>query len=151
MLDDVERRRFPVEPARKDAAELAIRAAHVQLHEGAGILLVLPGRGGLAVAQPDDHLADAHGLAGPESQIAFETVALVEQADHRDALGHGRRAGGELLHRLRHVDGLVLDLGLALAVRLVGAARGAGRERKQCRQARAGNEAAHRDQSGVQA
>ena len=67
VLDDVERRRFLVEPARKDPLELALRVAHVELDEGAGQLLHLPGRGRLAGAQPDDHVADAHRLAGPQA------------------------------------------------------------------------------------
>jgi hypothetical protein len=44
MLDRVERRRFLVEPAGKDAAELALRIADVELQEGAGQLLDLPRR-----------------------------------------------------------------------------------------------------------
>jgi hypothetical protein len=151
VLDGVERRRLLVEPAGKDPAELAVRAAHVELDEGAGQLLDLPGRGGLAGAQAHDHVADPHRLARPQRQIALEAVALVEQAEHGDPFRHRRRARGELGHRLRHVDGLVLDFGLALPVGLVRAPWRAGREREQCREARAEHETAHRDQSGVQA
>jgi hypothetical protein len=138
MLDDVERRCFLVEPAGEDAAELAVRPTHVQLDEGAGQLLGLPGGRGLAVAQPHDHVADTDGLAGPERQVALDAVALVEQAKHRDPLRHGRRARRELRHRLRHVDRLVLDRRVVLAAALVGAPGRAGGEREQRREASAG-------------
>jgi len=151
VLDGVERRRFLVEPARKDPAELPVRAAHVELHEGAGQLLDLPRRGRLAGAQPHDHVADAHRLAGPQGQVAPEAVALVEQADHRDPLRHRRRAGRELRHCLGDVDRLVLDFGAALLIGLVRAPGGTGGKRKQRREAGAKGGAAHRDQSGVQA
>ena len=36
----------------------------IDLDEGAGIMLLFPGRGLLAGAKPDHHVADAHGLAG---------------------------------------------------------------------------------------
>jgi hypothetical protein len=151
VLDRVEPRRLLVDPAREDPAELTVCAAHVQLNEGAGQLLDFPGRGGLANAQAHNRVADPHRLAGPKRQVALQTISLIEEADHRDPLGHGGRAGGELLHGLGDVDRLVLDRIVVLPVGLVSTAWGAGRERKQRREARAGNEAAHRDQSGVQA
>jgi hypothetical protein len=151
VLDDVERRRLLVKPARKDAAELAVRAAHVQLHEGAGILLGLPGRRGLAIAEPHDHVADPHRLARPQRQVALQAIALVEQADHRDPLRHRRRAGRELGHRLGDVDRLILDFSAALLIGLVRAPGRTGGKRKQRREAGAKGGAAHRDQSGVQA
>jgi hypothetical protein len=151
VLDDVQRRRLPVEPAGEDAAELAVGASHVELDESAGQLLHLPGRGGLAVPQPDDHVADANRLAGPQRQLALKAVALVEQAEHRDALGHGSRARRELLHGLRHVDRLVHDRRLVLAVGVVRSPRCAGGKRERHRDAENRGEAAHRDQSGVQA
>jgi hypothetical protein len=151
VLDDVQRRRFLVEPAGEHPAELAVRAPYVQLDEGAGQLLGLPGRRGLATAQPHDHVADPDGLAGPEGEVALEAVALVEQAEHCDPFGHRRRAGGELLHGLRHVDRLVLDRRLILAAALVRAARRAGGEREHQRETRADHPAKHHVQSGVQA
>jgi hypothetical protein len=138
VLDDIQRRRFLVEPAGEDAAELAVRPAHVQLDERAGQLLGLPRGSGLAVAQPHDHIADADGLAGPQRQIALDAVALVEQAEHRDPFRHGRRAGRELRHRLGHVDRLVLDRRVILAAALVGTPGRAGGEREQRREASAG-------------
>ena len=83
VLDGVERRRFLVEPARKDALELPLRIAHVDLDEGAGQLLDLPGRGGLAGAQPNDHVAVAHRLAGPQREFPHLAVALVEEPHAR--------------------------------------------------------------------
>jgi hypothetical protein len=69
VLDRVERRRFLVEPARENPAELAVRAAHVKLHERTRQLLDLPGRGHLAGAQSHDRVSDPDRLAGPERQI----------------------------------------------------------------------------------
>jgi hypothetical protein len=151
VLDDVERGRLLVEPAGKDPAELAVGAAHVELDEGAGQLLDLPGLGGLAGAQPHDHVADPDRLAGAQRQVALQPVALVEQAEHGDALRHRRGAGSELVHRLRHVDRLVLDRRIVLAAGVVRAPGRAGGEREQRRKAGAEHEPAHRDQSGVQA
>ena len=130
---------------------MIVRPAHVELDEGAGQLLRLPGRRRLAVAQPHDHVADTDGLAGPEGEIALDAVALVEQAEHRDPFGHRRRAGRELRHRLRHIDRLVLDLGVALPVAVVCAPRRAGSEREHQRETRADHPAKHHVQSGVQA
>ncbi|KZE10926.1 hypothetical protein AVT10_06130 [Sphingomonas hankookensis] len=56
-------------------------------------MLLLPGRGAFACAQADDHVADARRLSGLQREVAGFAVALVEQADHRDALGHRRGTG----------------------------------------------------------
>jgi hypothetical protein len=151
VLDDVERRRLLVEPAGEDPPELAVRAAHVELDEGTGQLLDFPGGGRLAGAQPHDHVADPDRLARPQRQVALEPVALVQQADHGDALRHRRRARSQLGDGLGHVDRLVLDLGLALPVRIVRASRRAGGQRERRREAQHKGETPHRDQSGVQA
>jgi len=90
VLDDVERRRLLVEPAGESPAPFLVAALDVELDECAGQLLLLPRRGALARAQPDDHVADADRLAGLELQVARGAVALVEQADHRLALRHRR-------------------------------------------------------------
>jgi hypothetical protein len=50
MLDDVQRRRLAVQPAREDALELALRISDIDLDEGAGERLNFPGRGRLAGA-----------------------------------------------------------------------------------------------------
>jgi len=108
VLDDVEGRRFLVEPAREDSAVAVLRVARlldVQLDEGAGQLLRLPRRTRLAGPQPHDRVADAGGLAGPQNELLGDAVALVEEAEHRDALVHRRRSGDLGADRLRHVDG----------------------------------------------
>jgi hypothetical protein len=133
MLDDVERRRLLVEPARKGAVELALGIGDVQLDEGAGQLLDLPGRGRLAGAQPDDDVADAQRLAGLQREVALDAVALVEQTDHGDALVHRRRPrrlGGD---GLRDVDRLRLGAGLAVPLALGRAFRAAAGERGERR------------------
>jgi hypothetical protein len=63
MFDHVERRAFLVKPSRKDPLEPILRAAHVELDEGAGELLLLPRRGGFAGSQPYDDVSDAQSLA----------------------------------------------------------------------------------------
>jgi hypothetical protein len=92
VLDDVERRRFLVEPAREDAVPAAVGLLDVELDEGAGQLLLFPGRGGLAGAQSDDDVLPAHRLTGPESHILHDAVALVEDAQDGHALRHRSHA-----------------------------------------------------------
>jgi hypothetical protein len=104
MLDDVERRRFLVQPAGEDALPALLGVAHVELDEGAGQRLDFPRRAGLAGAQPDDDVAHPHRLAGLQAEVARQAVALVEQAQHRDPLRHRRRPGGQGGHRLGNVD-----------------------------------------------
>jgi hypothetical protein len=135
MLDDVEPRRFLVEPAREDPPEgLRARIADVDLDEGAGQLLHLPGRRRLAGAQPDDNVAGADRLARVQREFAHLAVALVEQPQHRDALRHRRGAGRELGDGLRDVDGL--DFFRILLVLLLGALRRAGGEGQSSREGR---------------
>jgi hypothetical protein len=93
MLDDVERRRFLVEPPREDAVPFAVRLLHVDLHEGARQFLFFPRRRGFAGAQPHEQVLPAHRLAGVKRDVLGDAVALVEDAEHRDALRHGRDAG----------------------------------------------------------
>lgn len=117
MFHHVERGRFLVEPAREGALELVPRVAHVKLDERAGELLDFPRRRRLAGPQPDDDVAHANRLARLELKILRDAVALVEQTENRDALGHGRRPRREAGHRLWNVDRL--GLGLRLAFRLL--------------------------------
>ncbi|KQM38002.1 hypothetical protein ASE59_11945 [Sphingomonas sp. Leaf10] len=56
-------------------------------------MLLLPRRGAFAGAQADDHVANPSRLSGFQRQVAGFAVALVEQADHRDPIGHRRRTG----------------------------------------------------------
>jgi hypothetical protein len=114
MLDDVERRRFLVEPSREDALPPPLRVADVELDEGAGELLNLPRRRRLARPKANDRVADPNRLARLEGQRARDTVALVEEAEHRDPLRHRGRAGGDARDGLRNVDGLRLARRLAI-------------------------------------
>jgi hypothetical protein len=92
MLDDVERRRFLVEPTREDAAPALVAALDLDLDEGAGQFLCFPRGGRLARAQPYDDVLPARRLAGVEHDVLDDAVALVEDAEHRDALRHRRHA-----------------------------------------------------------
>ena len=105
MLDDVERRRFLVDPAGKHPLPAVVGPLHVELDEGAGQLLGFPRRGRLAGAKPDDRILDPDRSAGTQDQVADDPVALVEEAEHRDPLRHGRHSG-KVPGRLRQADGL---------------------------------------------
>ncbi len=61
---------------------------HDQLHEGPGFLGRFPLGGAFAGAQADDGAADADALTGFERDVADKSVALVEQAEDGDPLGH---------------------------------------------------------------
>jgi hypothetical protein len=60
----------------------------VELDEGAGQLLLFPRRGLLARAKTHDHVLPADRLAWPDGHVLDDPVALVEDAQHRHALGH---------------------------------------------------------------
>jgi len=80
VLDDVERRRFLVDPAREYPPPAAVGLLHVQLDERPGQPLILPRRTGFAGAQADDRVLDLERLARLQGQIADDAVALVEKA-----------------------------------------------------------------------
>jgi hypothetical protein len=85
---------------------------HVELEEGSGQLLFLPWSGPLAGAQPYDCILDPNRLAGPHRQVADDPVALVQQADDREPLGH--RGDPRLVRNLhRRLRGGRLGLALA--------------------------------------
>jgi hypothetical protein len=130
VFDDVERRRFLVEPAREDAAPAAVRLLDVDLHERAGQLLVFPWRGRLAGAQPDDRVLPAHRLAGVERDVLDDPVALVEDSEHCDALRHR----GDAAFAVRRRGGLPGggQRGIRL-VRTLVARRKRERSEQQCR------------------
>jgi hypothetical protein len=128
VLDDVERRRFLVEPAREDTVPFAVGLLHVDLHEGAGQLLLFPRRGRLAGTQPHQQVLPPDRLPRVERDVLGDAVALVENAEHCDALCH-RRDAGLLRCRRRSAIGHRL---LALLLLLPAAA---SRER-QCKQDR---------------
>jgi len=79
---------------------------HHDLDESTGLGRLLPWRGALAGRETHDDVADAALLAGLELDVTRDVVALVEQAEHRDPLGHRRadaarrgdgRGGAQLL------------------------------------------------------
>ena len=116
MLDDVERRRFLVQPAREDPAPDIVRLPDVYLDEGAGQRFRIPRRTRFAGAQADDRVLVANRLPRPQGQVADDAIALVEQADDGDPLGHRSHALLAGDDRPRHVDGDRLAF-----LRLVGA------------------------------
>ena len=67
-----------------------IRPLDVELHEGARQLLIFPRSSRLAGPQPHDSVIHPKRLARLQGQIADDAVTLVEQAEHRDAVGHWR-------------------------------------------------------------
>ena len=87
---------------------------------------------------------------GLQGELAHLAVALVEQPQHGDALGHRRRAGRLAGHGLRDVDGVGLRFGRVLPVLLLGAARPAGGKGEQGRQRQDLGRRAAIAQSGVQ-
>jgi hypothetical protein len=127
MLDDIAVRPFLEQPAGKDAVPLIVAGlAHVELHEGAGLGHFLPWRGRLAGAQPHNRIVDAQRLARLHAELAGLAIALVEQADHRNALCH-RRAGQAVCGKALASNGLYIGFG-AIVRRL---ARTAGRQPDQ--------------------
>jgi hypothetical protein len=106
MLNDIERRRFLVQPPGKCARPFAIRPLNVDLDKGAGQFLRLPRRRRFTGAQPHRNILPARRLAGMKCDVADDPVALVEDGEDRDALSHrshsrlARRSGaGGLLRR----------------------------------------------------
>jgi hypothetical protein len=126
-----------------------LRVPDVELDEGAGQLLDLPGRGRLARAQPDNRIADSHRLPRLENQVARHAVALVEEAEHRHPLRHRRRAGRDRRDGLRDVHRPRLAGRLAVAARLVFGAAIAAAERGEGDEG--GAERKPHARSGVQA
>lgn len=127
MLDHVALGALTEDPARKDAVPLVVALVlNGELDEGAGLGRILPRRGLFAGAQPDDRATDARAVAGLHLELADEPVALVEQADHRDAFGHrGRTFDAADLGR--HAFGLGDRLDGRAAVTLGRAAVAAGK------------------------
>ncbi len=104
MLDDVERRAFLIKPAGKNAAPAIVRLLDVELDERAGQPLILPWRAGLARPQANHRITHAKRLPRPQPNIADDAVALVEQPQDRNSLGH-RGDSGDGSGRAGHVDG----------------------------------------------
>ena len=112
MLDDVERRAFLIDPARKHSAPIAVRAPDIELDECPGEPLGLPRRGRIAGAQADHHILGADRLAGFQGEIADDSVAFVEQGDDRHAVGHRRHPGGVDRRRQRFGGDLIVGRSL---------------------------------------
>jgi hypothetical protein len=106
VFDHVEAGRVLEQPAGKDLVPgqrlVGILALFdIDLDKGAGFGRVFPRQGAFAAGQLDHHVADPPGFAGLEHQVLLEVVALVEQAQRRDAVldrgavfaFHRRRAG----------------------------------------------------------
>jgi hypothetical protein len=143
MLDHVAFGALAKDPARKDAVPLVVSLVlHRQLDEGAGLRRILPRRGRLARAQPHDRAADARAVAGLHLEIADQPVALVEQADHRDALGHRGRALNAADFG-RHALGLGDRLDGRAAIALRRAAVAAGERRRGEQRDQRGRDRAH--------
>lgn len=133
MLYDVAVGPFPEQPARKDATPLIVGgAADVELQESAGLGRVFPGRGGFAGAQADDRVAQPQRLSRFHAEVAGQAVALVEQADHRDARAH-RRAGQAIIADAAAVAAY-LDRAAAVRDRNVAASTGVKRAGQKKRQ-----------------
>jgi hypothetical protein len=116
MLDDVERRRFLIHPARKHAFPAAARLLHVELDEGARQPLIVPRRAGFTRTQPDDRILDLDRLAGLQREVANDAVALVEQSQHSDPIAHRRDPGDSRSARLVGADGCRARFLLRIAV-----------------------------------
>jgi hypothetical protein len=143
VLDDVERRRFLVKPAREYPLPAGVGPLDIHLDEGAGQDFALPRSGRLASAQCDDHILDPPRLARPQGDVADDPVALVEQPEHRDALRH--RSHSSL------PSGRLHGLGRGrpparLTLLVLAAVAAAGAERQHDR----GSQCGSHDQSGVQ-
>jgi hypothetical protein len=93
VLDYVQRRRFLVQPARKDAAPALVGTFDVDLNEGPGELLLFPRSRGFARPQPHDDIFPARRLTGMQRNILHDAVALVEDRHDRDPLRHWCHSG----------------------------------------------------------
>ena len=102
---------------------MSVGPLHVHLHEGSGQLFGFPRSGRLAGPKTHGDVVDPHRLPGFQSQVPNDAVALVEQAEDRDALRH-RSYAGKIPRSPRNVDGnrfIALDLvALAIAARRSG-------------------------------
>lgn len=65
---------------------------HVHLDESAGQFFHFPRRRRFARAEADDDVLPANRLTRTKSDVLNDPVALVEDAEHGDALGHRRHS-----------------------------------------------------------
>lgn len=156
MLDDVALGPFLEQPARKGPPPFLVIAQHIELDERPGFGRFLPWRRGFTGAQADNGVADAQRLARLHRQVAGDTVALVEDAQHRHPLRHRRSGQGSALPAIGGKTGIALHLdrplvGLRIGRRQVAVA---GRKQQQGRQGRSRQQAClpqNHDASGLQA
>jgi hypothetical protein len=88
MLNQVERRRFLIKPARKDTVPAPVGLLHIDLYKSAGQFLLFPWGSRLTGAKAHDHVLPSNRLAGMKRDVLNDAVALVENAENRCALGH---------------------------------------------------------------
>jgi len=137
VLDDVAFGAFLEQPPRKDAIPFVVALIlYGQLDESPRLGRIFPRRGGFARAQANDRATGADGIARLHLELADQPVALVEQADHRDALVHRGRPL-DPADFLRHAFGLGELRGrLAGALAVVAAVARRQRGRRDKRQKR---------------
>jgi hypothetical protein len=102
VLNHVERGRILEQPAREHLApgQLLLRGCallHEHLNESAFLDRLLPRSRAFARRYLDDHIADPARFARLHHQVLRQVIALVEQADGRDAILH-RRADHLAIH-----------------------------------------------------
>jgi len=85
---------------------------HDDLDEGARLGRLLPRGGALAGRKAHDDVADTALFSGPELDLARDVVALVEQAEDGDPLGHWRADPAAGRDDRRGFGQLVGNLGL---------------------------------------
>ncbi len=96
---------------------------HVQLQEGTGQFLFFPRRGRLARLEAHYDVLHPHRLVRVKLEVADDAVALVEQAQHGDALGH-RRYARLLGGGARHFDGDGIAFGRLFVAAVAAGERG---------------------------
>jgi hypothetical protein len=91
MLDDVAIWPFLEQPSRKCPVPAVVAMLqHEQLDERALFLWHFPLGSPLTGTQAHNRPADADALAGLERDFANQAIALIQQAQHSNALGHRR-------------------------------------------------------------
>jgi hypothetical protein len=144
MLNDVERRRFLVNPTREESPPAGIGLLDIELDECASEPFVFPRSRRFAGTKPNDRIVHSHRLARLDPDVASDTVALVQEAQDSDTVSHRRDAG--LLTRTGVGAGQVHAVFRIRVLPLIAAA--AGRQKEH--QRRADDCKGFHAQSGVQ-
>ncbi|APE27827.1 hypothetical protein BMF35_a0998 [Aurantiacibacter gangjinensis] len=95
MLDHIDAGVLLEQPAGEDAVPFGIPACiaalvHENLHECPGLYRRFPRRGALAGGKADDDIVHTPRFARRHFDVAGKVVALVDEADGRNPLRHGR-------------------------------------------------------------